>query len=109
MAAVQEYLITTFEDLGVDKAIVKTLAAKEITTPFPIQVEAIPDALAGRDVAGKAQTGSGKTLAFGIPALQRIGSAKPRHPLGLILVPTRELCIQVATELAPIAQSIGKW
>lgn len=109
IAAVQEYLITTFEDLGVDQAIVKTLAAKEITTPFPIQVEAIPDALAGRDVAGKAQTGSGKTLAFGIPILQRIGSAKPRHPLGLILVPTRELCIQVATELAPIAQSIGKW
>jgi superfamily II DNA/RNA helicase len=85
------------------------LAKKDIVNPFPIQVMAMPDALAGRDVAGKAQTGSGKTLAFGIPALQRIGQAKPRCPLGLIMVPTRELCIQVATELAPIAQSAGKW
>ncbi len=101
--------ITTFEELGVDPAVVKTLESKDITDPFPIQVQAIPDALAGRDVAGKAQTGSGKTLAFGIPALQRIGTGRPRHPLALVMVPTRELCIQVANELAPIAQSLGRW
>jgi len=61
----------TFDSLGVDPALVKALAAQGITTAFAIQAMTVADALAGRDVCGKAKTGSGKTLAFGIPLLQR--------------------------------------
>jgi superfamily II DNA/RNA helicase len=86
----------------------QALSARSITEPFPIQALAIPDALAGRDVCGKAKTGSGKTLAFGVPLLQRIGTAKPRRPLGLILTPTRELARQVAEVLNPLAATLGK-
>ena len=57
-----------------------------ITEPFPIQALTIPDALAGRDLCGKAKTGSGKTLAFGLPLLERIGQAEPRRPRALVLV-----------------------
>jgi superfamily II DNA/RNA helicase len=67
-----------------------------------VQALTIPDALAGRDVCGKAKTGSGKTLAFGLPVLERVKSAEPRRPRALILVPTRELATQVREELAPV-------
>jgi superfamily II DNA/RNA helicase len=79
------------------------LARQEITTPFAIQAATIPDALAGRDVSGKAPTGSGKTLAFGLPLVARVGKAKARKPRALVLVPTRELAAQVAKELRPLA------
>ncbi|NQV05098.1 DEAD/DEAH box helicase [bacterium] len=85
----------TFEDLGVADDLLAALSKAGISDPFPIQQLAIPDALAGRDVCGKAQTGSGKTLAFGIPMVERTGPAKPRRPGALVLVPTRELCAQV--------------
>jgi superfamily II DNA/RNA helicase len=100
--------MTSFDALGVSPAMVKTLAEGGIVTPFPVQALTIPDALAGRDVLGKARTGSGKTLAFGIPLLERIGPGRPGRPTGLVLVPTRELARQVFTVLAPLARTTGR-
>ena len=97
--------MTTFDALGVSSHLVACLAAEGITTPLPIQAAAIPDALEGRDVCGKAKTGSGKTLAFGIPLVERTVRAKPRMPEALVLVPTRELAMQVHDVLAPLAAS----
>jgi superfamily II DNA/RNA helicase len=83
------------------------LAARGVTTPRPIQTRTLPDALAGRDVLGRAETGSGKTLAFGLPLLVRTAAASgkrtARQPRGLVLVPTRELADQVRDELIPLA------
>jgi superfamily II DNA/RNA helicase len=84
-----------FADLGVPSNLVERLAARDIYEAFPIQEAAIPDALAGRDVVGKAITGSGKTLAFGLPLIARLTKARPRKPVALVLVPTRELAAQV--------------
>ena len=99
---------TTFADLGLDDKIVAALSARGITHPFPVQALTIPDALAGRDVCGKAKTGSGKTLAFGLPVLQKMAQAKPSEPTGLVLVPTRELANQVCDELTPAAKAVGR-
>lgn len=99
---------TLFADLGVSHKIIERLADRGITTPFPIQTMTIPDGLAGRDVCGKAQTGSGKSLAFGIPMIQRSREAAPKQPVSLVLVPTRELCMQVSEELEPLAESVGR-
>jgi superfamily II DNA/RNA helicase len=96
-----------FAALGVAPELCSALADRGIYEPFAIQNLAIPDAVAGRDVCGKAKTGSGKTLAFGLPLLQRLAKAQPRHPGGLTLVPTRELALQVHDELEPLAASRG--
>jgi len=101
-------LATTFEELGVAPELVAVLSTQGIKAPFPVQAITIPDAIAGRDVCGKAKTGSGKTLAFGLPLLMRLGTPAPRRPRGLVLVPTRELAIQVAEVLEPLAQSMGR-
>jgi superfamily II DNA/RNA helicase len=95
----------SFASLGVPTDIVAALDRKNITEPFPIQSATIPDALAGRDVCGKAPTGSGKTLAFGIGAVARLTGkpSRPKHPRVLVLTPTRELAAQVATELQVLA------
>ena len=93
---------TSFDALGVAPDLAGALAAKGITSAFPIQALTIADALAGRDVCGKAKTGSGKTLAFGLPVLQMVKTAESRKPRAIILVPTRELATQVCDELAPI-------
>ena len=95
----------SFASLGVPSDIVAALDRKSITEPFPIQTMTIPDALAGRDVCGKAPTGSGKTLAFGIGAVARLTGkpSRPRHPRVLVLTPTRELAAQVAAELQVLA------
>ena len=69
----------------------------------------IPDALAGRDVCGKAQTGSGKTLAFGLPLVERTQTSRKRRPRSLVLVPTRELANQICETLAPLAAARGLW
>jgi superfamily II DNA/RNA helicase len=97
----------TFADLGVGDRLVKVLADQGIHEPFAIQTLTIADALAGRDVCGKAKTGSGKTLAFGLPLLERLDKAEVRRPRGLVLVPTRELALQVHDVLAPLAEAIG--
>jgi len=95
---------TTFAALGVAPDLVAALAEQGIDEPFPIQALTIRDVLAGADVCGKAQTGSGKTLAFGLPLLQGAERADPGRPRALILVPTRELAVQVHRVLAPLAR-----
>jgi superfamily II DNA/RNA helicase len=97
----------TFEELGVSADLAAALADRGIHRPFPIQALTIADALAGRDVSGKAKTGSGKTLAFGLPLLQLAPRAEPKAPTALVMVPTRELCIQVHDVLAPLGQANG--
>src|SRR3954464_12829284 len=100
----------TFGQLGLPQPLVTALERRGIRHPFAIQTSALPDALAGRDVLGKAATGSGKTLAFGLPLLARIGADVKqgrRASRGLVLVPTRELAQQVHDNLAPLGQAIG--
>jgi superfamily II DNA/RNA helicase len=102
---------SSFVELGVPTTLTAALAARGITTPRPIQARTLPDALAGRDVLGRAETGSGKTLAFGLPLLVRTATASgkrtARRPRGLVLVPTRELADQVHDELLPLAAVLG--
>jgi superfamily II DNA/RNA helicase len=92
--------------------LVTALIGRGMEQPFAIQTRVLPDALAGRDVLGRAQTGSGKTLAFGIPVLARLHASsttrKPLTPRALILVPTRELARQVADALGPLAQALDQ-
>jgi superfamily II DNA/RNA helicase len=99
---------TTFADLGVPDALVAVLAARGIDRPFEMQTLTIPDAIAGRDVCGRAPTGSGKTIAFGLPLLARVSRAQKRNPTGLILAPTRELAAQIARDLTPLAQACAR-
>jgi superfamily II DNA/RNA helicase len=99
---------TTFEALGVAPALIDLLHAQGITTPFPVQAITIPDGVAGRDVCGKAKTGSGKTLAFGLPLLMRAGKAGACRPRALVLVPTRELAVQVAEVLEPLGAAVDR-
>ena len=97
-------LPTGFAALGVPEEVDRGLAAAGFSAPFAIQTEAIPVALSGEDVCGRARTGSGKTLAFGVPMIARIDkAARKRAPRGLVLVPTRELALQVSEVLGPIA------
>src|ERR1700751_1948563 len=100
---------TTFAKLGVRDEIVRALAEKGIESPFAIQELTLPLALAGDDVIGQARTGMGKTFAFGVPLLQRITSGDGSRPLtgtprALVVVPTRELCLQVTDDLATAAK-----
>ncbi|MDR3032148.1 MAG: DEAD/DEAH box helicase, partial [Kitasatospora sp.] len=100
----------TFGDLGLHDDVVRALAKRGVTTPFPIQAATIPDALSGKDVLGRGRTGSGKTLSFGLPLLTRLAGGertKAKHPRGLILVPTRELAMQVADALEPFGSVLG--
>jgi len=110
-AAASPPTAATFAELGLDARLVRALAARDIREPFAIQARALPDALAGRDVLGRAQTGSGKTLAFGLPLLTRLaattGQRREKAPRGLVLVPTRELARQVADALTPLGRSVG--
>ena len=98
--------------MGLPAPLVNALTRSGISEPFAIQARALPDALAGRDVLGRAQTGSGKTLAFGLAMLTRLASQQPpggrraQAPRGLVLVPTRELAKQVADVLSPLGQGI---
>ncbi|WP_218566192.1 DEAD/DEAH box helicase [Vallicoccus soli] len=100
--------MTSFRDLGVLDATAEALEAKGITSPFPIQAMTLPVALAGSDIIGQAKTGTGKTLGFGIPVVQRVVAprdpdfddlAAPGRPQALVVVPTRELCVQVTGDL----------
>ena len=94
-----------FGELGLPQPLTVVLANLEIMTPFPIQAATIPDALAGRDVLGRGRTGSGKTLAFGLPMITRLMGEKsqPKFPRAMVLVPTRELAMQVRDALTPLA------
>ncbi len=100
---------TGFAELGVPAHVDEALAAAGFAQPFKIQTAAIPVAMDGHDVCGRAQTGSGKTLAFGVPMLARIhDTATSAAPRGLVLVPTRELAVQVAEVLEPLAAHVGQ-
>ncbi|MER6829666.1 DEAD/DEAH box helicase [Streptosporangium sp. NPDC000563] len=98
-----------FTLLGLPKPLVTGLSRAGIDSPFPIQRATIPDILAGHDVLGRGQTGSGKTLAFGLPMMSRIAGAKarPGHPLAVVLVPTRELAMQVTDALEPLGRGLS--
>ena len=100
-------MTTTFAALGVPDDLVAVLTEQGIIEPFPVQALTIPDARTGRDVLGKAKTGSGKTLAFGLPMLERTSKAEPGRPRSLVLVPTRELAVQVHDVLAPLTKARG--
>src|SRR5271154_2673628 len=99
----------TFAELGVPAPLISVLTTRGITDPFPIQVDTLPDTLAGRDVLGRGKTGSGKTLAFSIPLVARLTSAKrrPASPTGLVLAPPRELATQISAALEPLAAGYG--
>ncbi|HVC68412.1 MAG TPA: DEAD/DEAH box helicase [Acidimicrobiales bacterium] len=100
----------SFAELGVNAAICDALEEQGIHAPFAIQAMTVVDALAGRDVCGKAKTGSGKTLAFGVPLLQRTmerPATEPGRPRALVLVPTRELAVQVSEVFEPLAEAAG--
>lgn len=100
---------TSFATLGVAEPLIKVLTTRGIISPFPIQVDTLPDTLAGRDVLGRGKTGSGKTLAFAIPLASRLanGTRRPSRPSGLVLAPTRELATQIAAVLEPLAAAHG--
>lgn len=98
----------TFASLGVDADLVDDLDSRGFTRPFPIQTATLPDTLSGRDVLGRGRTGSGKTLAFALPLVQRLAAedmADPGRPIGLVLAPTRELAIQIADTIKPLADA----
>jgi superfamily II DNA/RNA helicase len=101
--------LPSFAELGLPRPLTEALARGGITQPFPIQVATIVEAMQGKDVLGRAATGAGKTLAFGLPMLARLreGTTRPRSPRGLVLVPTRELAMQVCDSLEPVAQAAG--
>ncbi|HEY2769620.1 MAG TPA: DEAD/DEAH box helicase [Solirubrobacteraceae bacterium] len=94
----------SFAELGVSHAVISSLSAAGVTSPFAIQRAVIGDAIAGRDVIAKSPTGSGKTLAFGIPLVERV-AANDRRPAALVLAPTRELASQIVDDLRGIAHA----
>ncbi|QNS08344.1 DEAD/DEAH box helicase [Streptomyces xanthii] len=100
--------VERFADLDLPRELLAALGAQGLTAPFAIQAATLPNSLAGRDVLGRGRTGSGKTLAFGLALLARTAGrrAEPRHPLGLVLVPTRELAQQVTEALTPYARAV---
>ncbi len=106
---IRQAKLTTFRDLGVIPEIADALETEGITTPFSIQEMALPLAISGQDVIGQARTGTGKTYAFGVAMLQRVG--KPRKnrkkPRGLVVVPTRELALQVTEDLVIAGGKLG--
>ena len=107
---IDESVIMTFTELGLPEALVERMARDGITKPFPIQAATIPDAMAGKDVLGRGRTGSGKTLGFGLPMLARLaegGKARAHQPRAIVLVPTRELAMQVSDALQPLVHVVG--
>jgi ATP-dependent RNA helicase RhlE len=96
----------SFHELGVSAPVIRVLENAGITHPFAIQGLVLPDALAGLDVLAESPTGSGKTLAFGLPLIERTAGSNAR-PGALVLVPTRELALQVAADLRPLAKAKG--
>ena len=96
----------TFAQLGVPKTICNALKHRGFTKPFEIQAATVADALAGRDICGRAPSGSGKTLAFGIPLVASVGRAETRRPHALVLAPTRELAEQINTVLRSFAGAV---
>jgi len=97
--------VTTFAELGVDQDMVDALAERGIVDAFPIQEQTIPLALTGQDIIGQAKTGTGKTFGFGLPLLQRVGESPEPGVQALVVVPTRELAVQVFEDLQLAAKN----
>src|SRR5437667_2158749 len=95
----------SFSDLGLLPELLRAVADKGYDSPSPIQIQAIPAVLAGRDVLAGAQTGTGKTAGFVLPMLQTLGARGARNPRALVLTPTRELAAQVEQSV----QDYGKY
>ena len=99
----------SFSELGLTPALCTPLTAMGYTQPTPVQVASIPVVLTGADLIARAQTGTGKTAAFALPMIERLllrpGRGKTRDPLGLVLVPTRELALQVQRAIAKYGAS----
>src|SRR5258705_8936637 len=98
---------TSFKELGVSDAVVDALATVGVVAPFPVQAMVMRDAMSGADVLAKSETGSGKTLAFAIPIVERLDRSATKRPGALILVPTRELAVQVRDDFTAIAKAKG--
>jgi ATP-dependent RNA helicase RhlE len=96
----------SFRDLGISTNVIRALTRQGIESPFEVQAAVIPDALAGHDILARSSTGSGKTLAFALPIVERT-DPECRRPSALVLVPTRELAIQVMEDATPIARAKG--
>ncbi|MBI3809127.1 MAG: DEAD/DEAH box helicase, partial [Nitrospirae bacterium] len=96
---------SSFNNLGLSEAILRDIAKAGFTEPTPIQAQAIPPGLAGRDVLGCAQTGTGKTAAFVIPMVERLAAGPKGHPRALVLAPTRELAIQIQETIDKLGRS----
>ena len=90
-------MTTTFAELGLNEQILAGVDALGFTTPTPVQEQAIPVVLTGRDIVASAQTGTGKTAAFALPALQLVAGAKGKGPHALVVTPTRELAARDRT------------
>ena len=100
----QEHTEKSFHGMGIAPALLDILGRLRFTAPTPIQERAIPVAIQGKDMVGIAQTGTGKTLAFGIPMIQRIGALKKQ---GLVVLPTRELAVQVEEVVRRVGHGLG--
>src|SRR3954465_4167415 len=98
--------MTTFAELGLSEPILQALQDVGYESPSPIQEQAIPPLLEGRDVIGQAQTGTGKTAAFGLPLMEFVDPTE-QEVQALVLTPTRELCIQVTQALRTYASRKG--
>src|SRR4051794_12147309 len=98
----------SFADLGLRPELLRALSGLGYEEPTPIQREAIPPLLEGRDLLGQAATGTGKTAAFALPLLQRMpGEGRDGRPTGLVLVPTRELAVQVSEAVHRYGRELG--
>lgn len=102
-------MATTFRALGLDERVLKALAENKFEKPFPIQEAAIPLILQGKDIIGQAHTGTGKTAAFALPLLTRIRNNSNRSIQALVLVPTRELAMQVTNEFMKFSRHMQIW
>jgi ATP-dependent RNA helicase RhlE len=100
-------MFKSFQDLGVSAPVIEALAKVGVVAPFPVQALVMRDAMSGADVLAKSETGSGKTLAFAIPIVERLDRSASKRPLALVLVPTRELAVQVRDDFAPVARAKG--
>jgi ATP-dependent RNA helicase RhlE len=100
-------MFTSFQELGVSDVVIEALQKVGVVAPFPVQALVMRDAMSGVDVLAKSETGSGKTLAFAIPIVERLDRSASKRPGALVLVPTRELAVQVRDDFAPIAKAKG--
>ena len=101
-------MITTFAELGLNEQILAGVEALGFTTPTPVQAQAIPEVLTGRDIVASAQTGTGKTAAFALPTLQLVTGAKGKGPHALVVTPTRELAAQIEKVVSVVCEKTGQ-